>query len=228
MKRLTLLTILASSALSFQAFAAPQADRVRGTVESISHETLVVQSEAGKTIDVALNGNTKYATVHKSSLSNIDKGSYIGTATKGSGDFLVALEVVVFPPSMRGAGEGHYEWDKLPDTTLSGKGTTSSSMTNGTVENAGSATGKSVNSTMTNGTVNATGEQSGAKRITVSYKGGQKTIVVPPTAPIVTFEPAEMSAVKKGDRVFVNGSEQGGTVTARFVAVGVDGVTPPM
>ena len=49
----------------------------------------------------------------------IEKGSFIGTATKDVGGTQVALEVVVFPPSMRGTGEGHYAWDKIPDTTLS-------------------------------------------------------------------------------------------------------------
>ena len=228
MKRLTLLSLLATSAISFAALAAPQPQRVRGTVTSISQDSLVVHTEAGADATVALTDKTKYAMVEKSSLSNVEKGSYIGTATKGTGNFLVALEVVVFPPSMRGAGEGHYDWDKLPDTTLSGHGMTSSTMTNGTIESASSPTGKEVSSTMTNGTVGATSEKSGAKQITVSYKGGQQTIIVPPTVPIVTFKPAAMSAVKSGDKVFIVGPEDGGKVTAGFVAVGADGVTPPM
>ena len=225
-KRLTLFTLLATSAISFSALAAPQ--HVRGTVASTSQGSLVVHSEQGKDLTVALTDKTKYATVHKSSLSEVGKGDYIGTATKGSGSFLVALELVIFPQSMRGAGEGHYDWDKLPDTTLSGKGATSSKMTNGTIESASAATGKEVNSAMTNGTVETANEKSGAKQITVSYKGGKQTILVPPTAPIVKLEPAEMSAVKSGDHVFVSASENEGKVTAGFVAVGVDGVTPPM
>jgi hypothetical protein len=30
--------------------------------------------------------------------------------------------VVIFPPSLKGTGEGHYAWDRIPDTTLSGVG----------------------------------------------------------------------------------------------------------
>ena len=228
MKRLTLLSLLATSAISVTALAAPQPQRVRGTVTSISQDSLVVHTETGADATVALTDKTKYAMVEKSSLSNVEKGSYIGTATKGTGNFLVALEVVVFPPSMRGAGEGHYDWDNLRDTTLSGRGTTSSKMTNGTIESTASPTGKEVNSAMTNGTVDTASEKSGAKQITVSYKGGRQTIIVPPTAPIVTFKPAAMSAVKPGEKVFVNGSDEGGKLTAGFVAVGADGVTPPM
>jgi len=29
---------------------------------------------------------------------------------------------VIFPPSLKGTGEGHYAWDRIPDTTLSGVG----------------------------------------------------------------------------------------------------------
>jgi hypothetical protein len=159
----------------------------------------------------------------------VAKGSFIGTATKGSGDFQVALEVVVFPPSMRGTGEGHYGWDALPDTTLAGGGSVASSMTNGTVEAASSSgPGSNVNTTMTNGDVRAASEQGGAKRITVTYKGGKQTILVPPTAPIVAFQPADRSAVMVGAHVFIKASEDGGKATADQVAVGKDGLTPPM
>ncbi len=229
MKRLTYLAILATSALSFAAVAAPQPQRVRGTVGSISSDSLVVHPATGSDITVALGGSTKYATVVKSDLSKVEKDSYIGTATKGSGGYLVALEVVIFPPSMRGAGDGHYDWDKIADTTLSGGTSTASTMTNGTIETAAPAGGaRQVSSAMTNGNVDTMTDKSGAKQITVSYKGGKQTIVVPPTAPIVALQPAEMSAVKKGDSVFVAGTQDEGKITAGFVAVGTEGAKPPM
>lgn len=56
------------------------------------------------------------------------------------GDQLIALEVVIFPPSLKGTGEGHYAWDRIPDTTLSGVGTAPSAMTNGTVSAVGAPT----------------------------------------------------------------------------------------
>jgi hypothetical protein len=85
-----------------------------------------------------------------------------------------------------------------------------------------------VDSTMTNGTVSSAGEADGAKQITVTYKGGKQIVLVPPTAPIVTYEPGTRSDVTPGSSVFVNGVSQEGKVTANAVAVGVDGVTPPM
>jgi hypothetical protein len=130
---------------------------------------------------------------------------------------------------MKGMGEGHYDWDRIPDTTLSGGGTTASTMTNGTVSTAAPAgDDKMVNSTMTNGTVSSAGEAGGAKQITITYKGGRQIILVPPTVPVVTYEPGDKSDVAPGAAVFVNGVNQDGKVTANAVAVGIDGVKPPM
>ncbi len=211
------------------AMAATQSERIRGTIESADQDSMTVQTLQGEKVKVSLDDATKYVTVVKSGLSNVAKGSFIGTATKGSGDFLVALEVVIFPPSLRGTGEGHYGWDKLPDTTMAGGGSVSSSMTNGTIEAASpSGPATEVNTTMTNGDIQSASEQGGAKRITVTYNGGKQTILVPPTAPIVAFQPAERSAVMTGAHVFIRASEDGGKTTADFVAVGKDGLAPPM
>src|SRR6202051_1486778 len=164
-----------ATALSTAAFASPQPERVRGTVASISPTTLVVQTASGADISVALTGKTHYLQVEKSSLNHSDPGSFIGTATKSIGSLMVALEVVIFPASMAGTGEGHYAWDKLPDTTQAGGAATASSLTNGTVA--------------------AVAAQNGAQQLTVTYKGGQQTILVPPTAPIVAYHPGTMAEV---------------------------------
>jgi hypothetical protein len=81
---------------------------------------------------------------------------------------------------------------------------------------------------MTNGTVSSVGGKSGAKQITVRYKGGAQSILVPPTAPIVTFEPNTISDLIKGKVVFVNASNDDGKLTANSVAVGTRGAPPPM
>jgi hypothetical protein len=68
-----------------------------------------------------------------------------------------ALEVLIFPDAMRGAGEGHYPWDLQPKST----------MTNGNVEQV------------------VTGVD--GETLTVKYKDGDKKITVPPEVPVVTF-----------------------------------------
>ncbi len=213
--------------LSTAAIAAPTHERVRGTVSSIDATTLVVHTASGDE-SVSLTPTTHFLEVKKASLSNITPGSFIGTATKSVGSMMVALEVVVFPPAMKGTGEGHYAWDKIKDTTLGGASETSSSMTNGSVAAVTPTSPAAVNSSMTNGSVSSMASAGGAQQLTVTYKGGAQTIIVPPTAPIVTFVPGAMSDVKPGQTVFVNGMTNGQTVTANAVAVGVDGATPPM
>lgn len=225
MYRLLALAIAASTALAATtAVAAPE--RVRGTVAAVSGDTLTVRSALGQNVPVLLTGKTRYLKVAPSSLDHLDPGAYIGTATKSIGDQLIALQVVIFPPSMKGTGEGHYAWDRIPDTTLSGVGTAPSEMTNGTVRTVSAAT--TVNSTMTNGTVSSTAGSGGAKQIVVTYKGGKRVILVPPTAPIVTYQHGERAELKPGAAVFINAVSHGGMVTANAVAVGTDGVKPPM
>jgi hypothetical protein len=229
MKRLLGLTLAATAALSISASAAPERERIRGTVSSVTADTLAVHTTSGEDVSITLGSTTKYLQVEKASLGDIEKDSYIGTATKSVGSMLVALEVVIFPPAMKGTGDGHYAWDTLPDTTVSGGGKTASSMTNGSVAAVStSSQAPAVNSTMTNGNVAATTSKDGTKELTVAYKGGQQTIIVPPTAPIVTFKPGSMSDVTKGARVFVNALKDEGKITAAAVAVGMNGVTPPM
>src|SRR5882757_4192041 len=124
--------LAATMTLMTPAMAAAQNERIRGTIEASDQNSVTVQTPQGKEVKVALNDATKYVTVAKSSLANVATGSFIGTATKGAGASLVALEVVIFPPSLRGMGEGHYAWDELPDTTMAGGTRVSSSMINGT------------------------------------------------------------------------------------------------
>ena len=224
-----LAVILAAAVVAVPALAATNVDRIRGTIESVDQSGLTVRTDAGDTVKVALTDATKYASVVKSSLSKVQKGSFIGTATKGPDDFLVALEVVIFPPSMRGTGEGHYAWDKLRDTTMTGGMQVDTNMTNGTVQTKAPAVGVGkVSSSMTNGNVQAVSSQDGAERLTVTYKGGRQSIMVPPTAPIVAFRPSDRSIATVGAHVFIKTSEAGGKTTADFVAVGKDGLTPPM
>jgi hypothetical protein len=227
-KRILGLAIAASALASTAAFAATGTpERLRGTIASATANSMTVDTYANKPVTITLTGNTKYLQVEKSDLNKIEKGSFIGTATKDVGGTQVALEVVIFPPSMRGAGEGHYAWDKIPDTTLSAGAQTSSSMTNGNVS-AVSTSVPDVNSAMTNGNVSASRSQGGVTHLVVTYNGGQQDVLVPPTAPIVTYRPGTESLVAKGSDVFVKATQTGSGLVANAVAVGVGGIKPPM
>jgi hypothetical protein len=221
------LAIAVALASSAALAATGTTERLRGTITAATSDSVTVDTDANKPVTVAVTGNTHYLKVAKSNLNELEKGSFIGTATKDVGGTQVALEVLIFPPSMRGTGEGHYAWDKIPDTTVSGGAETNSSMTNGNVS-AISTAAPNVTSTMTNGNVAASGSQNGVTHLVVTYKGGQQDVLVPPTAPIVTFLPGTKALLVKGNHVFIVANETGSHLVANAVAVGVDGLKPPM
>ena len=230
MTRSVWLALAGLAMISASAAAAPAVQRVRGTIETAAADSLTVKQADGQDVRIALGADTKYASVVASSLSDIKPGDFIGTATKGPADFLVALELVIFPESMRGMGEGQYPWDTLPDTTMSAGGPkVGSTMTNGNVTAAAPATGTAQTpTTMTNGSVATGAASSAGDQITVSYSGKSSKILVPPTATIVRFVPSDRAVAAVGSKVFVVAKEDAGKLDAAFVAAGRDGVTPPM
>ena len=218
--------LAAAGLLTFAGVSAASAlERVRGTIDKADAGSLTLKTETG-TETIALTG-AKVVSVVPSSLDQIKEGTFIGTATKGENP-MTALEVVLFPEAMRGTGEGHYAWDAITDHTAGAGSKVKSAMTNGTVK-AETAGGPKVKSAMTNGTVKADAAKDGTRILTVNYGGDHSsTIVVPHTAPVVTFEPANRTALSAGSKVFLVGTRNEGGFTASRVAVGKDGLTPPM
>jgi hypothetical protein len=174
--------------------------RVRGTIAALNGNTLTVNSRDGQKLEITLNDPISVATVKKVDLNSIEPNSFIGTATRtGADGKLIAIEVLVFPESMRGTGEGFYPWDLEPG----------SMMTNGTVKGAVTA--------------------ASGRELTIGYKDKSNTVFVPPTAAIVTFAPATRDDLKAGAPVFLIATKNPeGKLTAARVTVGKDGVAPPM
>ena len=227
MKRSMVLTGATGLLYCTALFALPVDEHVRGKIVSVSPDTLIVRTESGADVSVSLNGATHYLQVVPSSLDKIEPGNYIGTATKDIGSAQVALEVMIFPAAMQGLNAGHFDYDRLPDTTLSGRPTTASRMTNGSVSAVTANQGPTASTKMTNGNVSATASGNGVQRLTVTYQGGQQTILVPPTAPIVNLVPGTNSDLAKGAYVFVDGARDGSALAAGLVAAGVGGLKPP-
>lgn len=205
------------------------ATRVRGVLQSIGAGSLGLTTYDGRAVTVPIGKDTKFAWVVASSLASLKSGDFVGTATTGPDNALRAVELVIFPEAMRGAGEGHYGWD-VPGVVAAagGDSTASSGMTNGTVQAQSGMTNGTVQSQsgMTNGTVTAGAGKSGETTLTIGYKGGTAKVLVPARTPIVRFEPAERTVLAKGQKLFVVLAPD--ATGAKFVAVGKDGVTPPM
>jgi hypothetical protein len=221
------LTLAATAGLSLATTAAAAPLRIRGAVVAISSKSITIRTAKGPVI-ASLQPKTAFVSVVPSNLDRVGPGSYLGVASKDGGDKRIALSVIVFPPSMRGAAEGNEVYDPLPDTTLSGGPRTASNMTNANVKTVSARHGvPRVNSTMTNASVASTRARGGVRFLTLTYKGGQQNVLVPPTAPIVAFVPGAASIVRPGVPVFVLSDNANGKITAGLVAVGSFGRTPP-
>lgn len=175
--------------------------RVRGTIERIDGPNLVVKARDGSDLTVVLADNTRVVAIVKASLADIKPGSFVGITGMPQPDGSQrALEVHVFPEAMRGTGEGHRPWDLQPQ------------------------------STMTNGNIEQTVLGVDGQTLTLSYKGGEKKIVVPPDTPVVSFVPADKGDLKPGLKIFIAAAKRqaDGTLQAPRVNFGKDGLTPPM
>ena len=196
---------LAAAALPITASAqaASEQVRIRGTIVRVDAKTLVVQDRSGEVVSLARPADMQLSEVYRIKLSDIKQGSFIGTAAMPQADgSQKALEVVVFPEAARGTGEGHRPWDLLPQST----------MTNATVADLAAAP-KSVR---------------GGQQLRLTYKGGEKTVIVPPDVPVVTFRPGTEALLVPGAKVLVNAQEKNGTPTALRVTAGRNGFAPPM
>ena len=181
--------------------------RVRGTVQAVTDDSMTVQTWDGRTVAVPVAETTRFVWVVASSLSTLKDGDFVGTATTGPKTALQSLELVIFPESMRGAGEGHYEWD-VPGVVASRGG------------------GSVVSSAMTNGTVSGNEASSGGRMLTITYAGGSANVTIPEGTPVVRFEPTERASLAVGQKVYAVIPK--GTTSAGFLAMGKDGVIPPM
>jgi hypothetical protein len=196
--------VVASVALLSAATAMAQGTptRLRGTISAIDGKTVTIATREGVPVTVKLADNWVVALVAPVTIADIKPGSFVGIASTGSDANRTALEVLVFPDSMKAAkpGEGHYPWDLQPQ------------------------------SMMTNATVATVAAGSDGQTLKLDYKdGGTQTIKVKPGIPIVTFLPGTQADAKVGAKVFVGAAKAAdGTLSAGRLNVGKDGLTPPM
>src|SRR4030081_76068 len=190
--------VVASSLYAIAQQTSPS--RVRGTIEGVDGDVLLVKSRSGEDVKLHMTGDMRVVGIARISLDDVKIGSFIGTTTvpgpDGSQD---AVEVHVFPEDMRGTGEGSRPYDLRP------------------------------NSTMTNATVAETVAGNDGHTLMVKYKDGEKKVLVAPDTPVVTYVPADKSDLKAGAKViaFLKKLPDGAVATTR-ASVGRDGLTPPM
>jgi hypothetical protein len=173
--------------------------RLRGTIESFAAPVLVIQERSGKVLTLTVPEETRVAEVLPTDIASIQPGSFIGTAALPRPDGkLEALEVVVFPEAARGTGEGHYPWDLKPE------------------------------SSMTNATVARLARSPNGRTLTLRYKDGEKTVIVPDGVPVVTFRPGDRALIVPGAKVFIVAEPKDDQFTVRRLLIGRNGFAPPM
>jgi len=202
--RASLRILLAAATLLFGPVVTAVAQemvRVRGTIDAFDGQMMKVTARDGNKLMIRVAEDARIAAVVGASLVDVKEGAYVGVAAMPQEDGNQrALEVLIFPEALRGVNEGFGPWDLRPQ------------------------------STMTNATVSAMVSQSDGNTIKLKYKDGEKTIVIPADAPIVTYLPGSKDDLKPGAAIFIFGApkQADGTLLATRVGVGRGGLVPPM
>lgn len=198
--RRSALGIIVAIGLGAPAFAqAPAITRVRGTIDTVDPADIAVTTKAGDKVTLKLADKVSYTIIAPIAMAAIKPGSFIGTAAVNQPDgTLKALEIQVFPESMRGVGEGHRDWDL-------GAG---SSMTNGTVGDLKVSKGRLLTLTYKGGEQKVYVPENAP---VITYEPATRD-ALKPGAHIIAF------VARNAD----------GSQTATRVGVGKDGLVPPM
>jgi hypothetical protein len=138
--------------------SAQETVRIRGTIERVEGPVYVIKNRDGAEVKLTVTDNPLFVAIVKSTTADIKPGMFVGSTgmTQADGS-QKAIEVHIFPESMRGTGEGHYDWDLKPQ------------------------------SKMTNGNVKQTVAGVEGPILSVKYKDGEKKLLVTPDTVVVTY-----------------------------------------
>ncbi len=178
----------------------PQIVRLRGAIESVNGKTLTMKGRDGTTMSMQLPDGVAVRGLEKKTVADVKQGGFVGiTAMPLPDGTQKAVEIHIFPESMRGTGEGHRPWDLMP------------------------------NSTMTNGNIDSAVASVDGKELVLKYKDGEKKFIMPANIEVVMFVPGSTADLKPGEKVFVVAKKlPDGTLEPQFITVGHNGVNPPM
>ena len=181
------------------ASAADDTVRIRGTIESVEGPVYVVKNRDGAELKLTVTDNPLFVAISPSTMADIKPGMFVGSAGMMQADGTQkAIEVHIFPESMRGTGEGHYDWDLKPQ------------------------------SKMTNANVEQTVAGVDGQILSVKYKDGEKKLLVTPETIVVTYVPGNKDDLKPGTRIFVSAAKKqpDGTVQTPRITYGRNGASP--
>jgi hypothetical protein len=193
------LTCIAWACIALPASAADDPIRIRGTIERVEGPVYVVKSRDGTELKLTVTDNPLYVAIAPATMADIKPGMFVGSAgTMQPDGTQKAIEVHIFPESMRGTGEGHYDWDLKPQTK------------------------------MTNGNVEQTVAGVDGPLLSVKYKDGEKKLMVTPDTVVVTYVPGNKDDLTPGTRIFVGAAKKqpDGTLQTQRITYGRNGAGP--
>jgi hypothetical protein len=172
--------------------------QVRGTVLTLDRYLLTVVVHDGSTVRVWLLDDYHVLAVTEVKRASITPGMSLHMAARRQPDgTLTALEVVVFPESTRGMGEGHYPWAAAPESTV------------------------------TNATVTKVVEHREGLWLTLTSGQRDVQAVLLPHVPVLTYRRGTKDLVQRGAYVFLTAVEQpNGLLTSARVFVTPDRFIP--
>jgi hypothetical protein len=199
--RNTIERLLAAACLVFAVSPALAQEnvRLRATIEKVDGPVYTVKNRDGMEWKLTVSDPPLYVAIAPATMADIKPGMFVGSAGMMREDGVQkAIEVHIFPESMRGTGEGHYDWDLLPK----------SKMTNANVENM------------------VTG--SDGQVLSVKYKDGEKKLLVTPETVVVTYVPGSKDDLKPGTKIFVSAAKKqpDGSLQTPRITYGRNGAGP--
>jgi hypothetical protein len=188
----------ALSAVSAQA----QNVRVRGTIEKLDGNVLMVKSRDGAELKLVLKDNVRIAGVVKASLAAVKPDSNVAITSRPRADGTLEAFELRIAPAGQPFNSFHADWDLMP------------------------------NSFMTNGSLQTSIAGVDGQVLTVKYKvlgkpDEEKKLIVTPKTIIATTVPGTKEDLKPGLKVFVAGAPKLPDGSLDVAAIQVEKEIPP-
>jgi len=176
--------------------------RVRGTIEKLDGNTLLVKSRDGADLKLTLKNDVRVAGVVKAALADVKTDSNVAITSRPRPDGTFEAVELRIAPAGQPFNSFHGEWDLMP------------------------------NSFMTNGAMQQSIAGVDGQVLTVKYKvvgkpDGENKIVVTPKTIIATTVPLTKADLKPGLKVFVAGAPKLPDGSLDVAAIQVEKEIPP-
>jgi hypothetical protein len=194
------LALMLASSASFAQQSPPV--RVRGTIEKLDGNTLLVKSRDGAELKLALKDNVRIGGVVKASLTDVKADTNVAITSRPRADGTLEAVELRIAPAGQPFNSFHGDWDLMP------------------------------NSFMTNGSLQTSVAGVDGQVLTVKYKvqgkpDEEKKIIVTPKTIIATTVPGTKADLKPGLKVFVAGAPKLPDGSLDVAAIQVEKEIPP-